>query len=202
MIATTNSKKKDELIKLLGDVDFKILSLADFKDIPRVKEDSNSFEGNAIKKAIAVSRYTKLPTIAEDSGLVVDVLDGRPGVYSARFAGSKQDDEANNAKLLRLLEGVPFYKRRARFICCVALADSGRLIDIKKGSVSGYISFEPKGRYGFGYDPLFYYPSLKKNFAQLLPSQKNKVSHRAKAILKIRKSILKYINNIRSGLNS
>lgn len=191
LVATTNKKKKKELVRLLKGLDVKILTLADFKNIPKIKEDKNTFEGNAAKKAVVTSRYAGKLTLAEDSGIEVDALGGLPGVYSARFAGAAQDDEANNKKLLLKLEKTPFYKRRARFVCCAALAENGKLIEVIRGSVSGYISFEPKGKNGFGYDPLFYYPSLDRNFGQLPPSVKNKLSHRYKALRKMRKVIRK-----------
>jgi len=126
-------------------------------------------------------------TLAEDSGLEVEALNGGPGVRSARFAGPAKDDAANIKKLLCLLEGMPFHKRKARFICFAAIADSGKLIKVVNGYVGGLISLEPKGRFGFGYDPVFYYPPLKKNFAQLPPSIKNKISHRYKALRKVKK---------------
>ncbi|MCM8781518.1 MAG: XTP/dITP diphosphatase [Candidatus Omnitrophica bacterium] len=187
VVATTNEKKKRELINLLRDLDVKILTLNDFENPPRVREDKKTFRENAIKKAVTISRFTKTLTLAEDSGLQVDALAGMPGVYSARFAGPAKSDAANIKKLLRLLNGVPFSKRKARFVCFVAIADKGRLIKVVNGFVNGLISLCPKGRFGFGYDPVFYYPPLKKNFAQLPPSVKNKISHRSKALLEAKK---------------
>ncbi|MCX5715509.1 MAG: ribonuclease PH [Candidatus Omnitrophica bacterium] len=187
VIATTNRKKKRELLTLLKGLDIKILTLADLKNVPKIKEDRPTFRGNAVKKAVLASRFTKRLTLADDSGLEVKALGGAPGVRSARFAGAAQDDRANIKKLLRLLEDVPLSKRRGRFVCWAALADNGKLIKAVEGYVSGVISFEPKGRFGFGYDPVFYYPPFKKNFAQLKPRVKNRVSHRYKALAKIRK---------------
>lgn len=182
VIATTNRKKKRELVGLLKGLDIKIFTLDDFRNPPKVKEDKSTFKENAIKKAVTISRFTKRLTLAEDSGLEVKVLNGLPGVRSARFAGPAQNDKANIKKLLNLLKEVPFYKRRARFVCFVAIADRGRLIKTTNGSVSGLISLKPKGNFGFGYDPIFYYPPLKKNFAQLPSLIKNKISHRYKAL--------------------
>lgn len=192
VVATTNKKKKKELIALLKDLDVKVLTLNDFKNVPRIKEDKDTFKENAIKKAVIISRFTKTLTLAEDSGLEVEALGGEPGVHSARFAGPAKNDSANIKKLLRLLKDISFQKRKARFVCFVAIADSGRLIKVVSGSVSGLISLEPKGKFGFGYDPVFYYPPLKKNFAQLDPSVKNRISHRSKA-LKRAKRILQEV---------
>lgn len=187
VIATTNKKKKKELLHLLKDLNVKILTLADFKNVPPVKEDKKTFKENAIKKAVVASRFTKTLTLAEDSGLEVEQLDGLPGVRSARFSGPAKNDMANIKKLLRLLKGIPFHKRKGRFVCFAAIADDGRLLKVVNGSVAGIISFKPYGRFGFGYDPVFYYPSLKKTFAQLPPSLKNRISHRYKALRKVKK---------------
>lgn len=188
VIATTNSKKKKELAALLKKgLRLRILTLSDFKDAPGIKEDRPTFRGNAVKKAVIISRFTGRPTLADDSGLQVKALKGAPGVRSARFAGPAQDDAANIRKLLRLLKKVPEARRQARFVCFAALADKGRLLKTTSGTVEGRISLKPKGKRGFGYDPVFYYPPLKKNFAQIAPSVKNRVSHRHKALAKIRK---------------
>jgi XTP/dITP diphosphohydrolase len=186
-VSTTNEKKKKELVSLLKGLGITILTLNDFKGIHEVKEDKKTFRENAVKKAVTVSRLTKKLTLAEDSGLEVRALNGLPGVRSARFAGPAKNDRANIKRLLRLLKGVPFSKRQARFVCCAAIANNGRLIKTVSGSISGRISLAPKGRFGFGYDPVFYYPPLRKNFAQLKPSVKNKVSHRYKALRKVKK---------------
>jgi len=187
LIATTNKKKKKELLSLLKGFTVKILTLDDYKRPPNVREDKKTFKENAIKKAVNLSKFSGQLTVAEDSGLVVDSLGGLPGVRSARFAGSSKNDNANIRKLLIMLKGTPFEKRKARFVCFAAIADSGKLIDAVSGVVNGYISFEPKGSNGFGYDPVFYYPPFKKNFAQVRQSKKNMVSHRYKALKKVRK---------------
>ncbi|NQU74111.1 MAG: RdgB/HAM1 family non-canonical purine NTP pyrophosphatase [Candidatus Omnitrophica bacterium] len=187
VVATTNRKKKKELVSLLEGLGIEILTLDDFKNAPQVREDKKTFKGNAIKKAVVISRFTGALTLADDSGLKVEALGGLPGVRSARFAGPAQDDIANIKKLLRLLKGVPLYKRKAQFVCFAAIAYKGKLIRVVDGSVSGVVSLEPKGKFGFGYDPVFYYPPLKKNFAQLAPSIKNKISHRYKALKKTKK---------------
>jgi XTP/dITP diphosphohydrolase len=188
VIATANPKKKKELIALLGHSSrLKIIALSDLKGVPKIKEDKPTFRGNAVKKAVMVSHITGRFVLADDSGLEVRALGGAPGVRSARFAGPAQDDAANIKKLLGLLKKVPWSKRQARFVCFAALADKGKLLRVASGTISGRISLRPKGRYGFGYDPVFYYPPLKKNFAQLEPSVKNRISHRYKALLKIRR---------------
>lgn len=187
VVATTNKKKKKELVALLKGLRLKILGLSDFKGIPKVKEDKKTFKGNAVKKARTISRITKGLTLAEDSGLEVKALDGLPGVRSARFAGLDQGDRKNNEKLLRLLKGVPFRKRKARYVCVAALADNGKLAATASGAVSGYISLAPKGKSGFGYDPVFYYPPFGKNFAEVSTIIKNRISHRYKALRKVKK---------------
>ena len=187
LVATTNEKKKKELTNLLRGLNINVLTLDDFKTAPRVREDKDTFKENAVKKAVTISKATNILTLAEDSGLEVKALGGLPGVHSARFAGPAKNDRANIKKLLRLLKGIPLGKRKARFVCFAAIADKGRLLKVVNGSVGGVISLEPKGRFGFGYDPVFYYLPLKKNFAQLTPSIKNKISHRYKALLKAKK---------------
>lgn len=187
VVATTNQKKRKELVSLLWGLRVRILTLEDFKGAPNVREDKKTFRENAVKKAIEVSRFVKRLTLAEDSGLEVMALDGAPGVRSARFAGPAKNDPANIRKLLKLLKGLPHKERRARFVCFAAIADNGKLIKTARGTVSGFISLKPKGDSGFGYDPVFYYPPLKRNFAELPPSVKNKISHRSKALERVRK---------------
>lgn len=170
-----------------------VLSLVDFPGHPALIEDGQSFAENALKKARTMCEYTGLLTIADDSGLEVDYLDGAPGIYSARFAGEPKSDRRNNKKLLQLLAGVPWEKRTARFVCALAIVDPGGEEHVVLGTCEGYILEEPRGTGGFGYDPLFYYPPFKKSFAELDTEQKNQVSHRARAFAKgsaVLKSIL------------
>lgn len=187
VVATTNEKKKKELLAMLKGLDIKVLTLNDFQGPPAVREDKDTFRGNAVKKALVTSRFTKRLTLAEDSGLEVAALGGAPGVRSARFAGPSKSDPANIRKLLKMLKGLPISRRKARFVCFAAIADSGRLVRTAVGTVSGLISMEERGQNGFGYDPVFYYPPLKKNFAELGPEAKNRVSHRYRALRKVRK---------------
>ncbi|MBU0635036.1 MAG: RdgB/HAM1 family non-canonical purine NTP pyrophosphatase [Candidatus Omnitrophica bacterium] len=193
VVSTRNRNKFKEISRILKNSDIKTLSLDKFPQAPKVKEDASTFEGNASKKALKIARFTGSLTVADDSGLLVDALRGEPGIFSARFAGKGATYEKNNKKLLRLLAGVPKKKRGATFICCVAVADSRGIIGIVKGICRGYISESPVGVCGFGYDPIFVIPKLKKTFAQLPPALKNRISHRAKAFAKAKKAILKYI---------
>ncbi|UCD55660.1 MAG: RdgB/HAM1 family non-canonical purine NTP pyrophosphatase [Candidatus Omnitrophota bacterium] len=191
VIATKNEKKKKELIKLLKGLNIKILNLSDLKmHLPHVVEDGRTFRQNAVKKALTFSRYIKELILADDSGLVVEALDGKPGVRSSRFAHTKAKDEENNAKLLKLMKDVPLKKRGATFVSVVAIAKEGNLIGTRRGECKGTIGFEPEGKNGFGYDPLFIPKGKSRTFAQFSSSFKNRISHRAKAVKKA-KSIIK-----------
>lgn len=195
LVATTNPGKVRELRALLGDrVQWK--SLADFPGVDEVTEDGATFAENARKKALGYARATGLWTLADDSGLVVDALDGAPGVNSARFSGDKAKgvdrkliDRRNWEKLLSLLDGVPREKRTARFVCCLCLASPQEVLLETTGSVEGLITTEPVGTSGFGYDPVFFVPSLGRTVAQLGDEEKNAVSHRGNAMRKF-KSLL------------
>ena len=193
VIATKNEKKLHELRRYLRGVGAKVVSLKDFTNIPRVIENGATFKANAAKKALAISRFTKGLVLADDSGLVVKALGGRPGVRSSRFAGPRKSDKDNNRKLLKLLERVPANKRGARFVCAVAVADKGRIIKTIERSCSGRIAFETKGGYGFGYDPLFLIPKYKKTFGELGLKVKDRMSHRSKALKKAREFLKKYL---------
>lgn len=193
VIASKNRKKLYELKKYLKDVKANVLSLRDLDGVPRIIENQDTFKGNAEKKALTISRFTNGLVVADDSGLAVDVLDGRPGVRSSRFAGLEKDDRKNNLKLLRLLSRIPLKKRTARFICAVAIADKGKLIKVIEESCKGLIAFSIRGRYGFGYDPLFLIPEYKKTFGELGPKVKDRMSHRAKALKKAREFLKNYL---------
>ncbi len=181
VLATKNEGKVREMTKLLAEQDIEVLSLADFPEIEEIVEDGETFRENAVIKATEVCMQTGLTTLADDSGLVVDYLDGLPGVYSARFAGEEKDDSANNKKLLELLNGVPLEQRTARFKCVVAVADIDCFVYIAEGTCAGIIAEEQRGDGGFGYDPLFYLPEYDKTFAELDLETKSKISHRARA---------------------
>lgn len=193
VLASRNYKKKKELKTLLTGLRIKVLDLNDFPAAPKVKEDGKTFDENAKKKALAIAKFTKKLTLADDSGLEVKALGWQPGVRSARFAGEGATYAELNQKLLRLLSGIPKSKRKAKFVCVIAIADKNGLVGVTRGECSGWISFTAKGKYGFGYDPVFIYPKYNKTFAELGPKIKNKVSHRAKALKKARTIIRKYL---------
>lgn len=196
VIATTNQGKLREMRELLKDLDFKITSLSDYPDAPKVEEDGATFAQNAIKKAATIALYTGKLTLGEDSGLEVKALGNKPGIYSARFAGENATDKKNNAKLLRSLRGVPLKKRQARYRCYAALVDGNpacprekHIIDVVNGSCPGIIALRARGKNGFGYDPLFFLPKYNKTFGELDPAIKSKISHRAKALAKVKKTL-------------
>ena len=192
VIASKNPDKLAEIKRLLKGLSVKVLSLNDFSRCKEVKETGKTFEANARLKARYYSKHTRSLVLADDSGLMVHALNGRPGVYSARFAGEGATDEKNNQKLLRLLKGMPLRRRQARYRCFVALADGEKIIDVVSGSCSGLIAQKPKGTNGFGYDPLFLIPRYKKTFGELDPNIKAKISHRSHTLKKFRKTIEKY----------
>jgi XTP/dITP diphosphohydrolase len=193
VVATRNKKKLTEIKDILKGIKLDLLSLGDYKHVPRVLENGKSFQENAVKKAARLARWTGKLCLGEDSGLCVDALDGAPGIYSARFSGKDKSDLKNNLKLLKLLNGLPFAKRKAHYVCAVALADKEGLLGVVEGSCSGLIVPTPAGQAGFGYDPLFYIPKYKKTFAQLGEKIKHKMSHRYHALKKARRIIEKYI---------
>ena len=192
VLATRNRDKVRELTALLAMRGIRYRSLAAHAGVPAVPETGRTFEANAITKARAVAKATGCVAIADDSGLEVDALDGNPGVRSARFAGRHGDDAANNAKVLRDLQGVPPARRRARYRCVLALASPAhrgttggaspaRLIGVARGSWHGRIALAPAGLSGFGYDPLFVVPALGKTVGELSAATKQRLSHRARA---------------------
>ncbi|MHB8154480.1 MAG: RdgB/HAM1 family non-canonical purine NTP pyrophosphatase [Candidatus Omnitrophota bacterium] len=193
VVATKNKKKLSEIKEILKGMHLKLLTLDAYKDVPLVVENGKTFQENAIKKAVKLARFTGQFCLGEDSGLSVDALDGAPGIYSARFSGRSKNDIRNNLKLLRLLKDVPAAKRKAHYVCAVALADKHGLIGVVEGNCPGLIAFEPKGSAGFGYDPLFYISKYKKTFAQLGEKVKHKMSHRYYALKKAKRIIQKYI---------
>lgn len=191
VLATNNKHKIEEIKDILSDSRLEILTLNDFKDFPEIEETGKTLEENAILKAKAIYRFTKLVSLADDSGLEVDTLDGAPGVLSSRFAGKHCSYKDNNMKLLSLMENIPWEKRGATFVCVVAIAKDVDNIKTVRGEVRGIITTEKRGESGFGYDPVFYLPELDKTFAQLSFEEKNKRSHRAKAFRKTKKLIQK-----------
>ncbi len=193
VVATRNKKKLSEIREILKGINLDLLCIDNYKNAPQVLENGKSFKENAAKKAVKLARFTGKLCLGEDSGLCVDALDGAPGIYSARFSGRDKSDLKNNLKLLRLLKDLPLNKRKARYVCAVALADKSGLLGVVEGFCSGLIALESKGSAGFGYDPLFYIPKYKKTFAQLGEKIKHKMSHRYYALKKSRRIIEKYI---------
>ena len=195
LVATRNRGKMLEIKDLLKDLPFKVTSLEDYPDMPEIVEDGKTFAQNALKKAVTIAMYTKKLTLGEDSGLEVKALKNAPGVYSARFSGEGATDKKNNSKLLKSLKGVPLKKRQARYRCFAALVDGDKIIDVVSGRCEGLIALSSKGKNGFGYDPLFLIPKYGKTFGELDLSIKAKMSHRAKALKKVRKILGKIIRD-------
>lgn len=182
VLASHNVKKTAELRAILAPLSIELLNLADFPGAPEPEEDGDTFEANALIKAKSALAFTGMAALADDSGLMVDALAGRPGVYSARFAGEKAGDAANNALLLDKLSGVPPERRGAKFVSVVVLAIPGREAKVFRGETHGIIVDEPRGINGFGYDPLFLSTDLGVTFAEATSDAKNRISHRARAL--------------------
>lgn len=181
VLATHNPHKVREILAILGSLPYEILSPADFPQVAEPDETGTTLEENAILKARAIYDATGLWALADDSGLEIDYLDGAPGVYSARFAGPGCTFADNNAKVLRLLEGIPNSQRTARFRCVAALALDGGAVEVFHGVSEGIITATVIGEAGFGYDPIFYSPELGCTFAEASADAKNRVSHRGRA---------------------
>ncbi len=193
VVGTRNKKKLVEIRELLSDLDFNVLSIEDFTGIPEIEEDGDTFEENASKKAIEVAQITRKLTLADDSGLEIDYLDGRPGIHSARFAGDNATDADRNQKVLDLLKDVPGPQRTARFRCAIAIASPDAQAEVVVGTCEGEIALEPRGTAGFGYDPLFIVPDYGKTYAELGQEKKNQISHRALALKAARELLRKHI---------
>ena len=187
LLGTGNRKKLEELQTLLAGLPFQLVSLRDFPPVKDVVEDGKTFEENAIKKATEIAAEAGLLTLAEDSGLMIEALEGNPGVYSARFAGPGKDDIKNCQKVLRLMEELPDTCRGALFKSVVAIATPERLIGVAEGEVQGAIARQMRGLNGFGYDPIFIYGPYGKTLGEVSAQMKHRVSHRAPAIQKAKK---------------
>ncbi|MFA4828823.1 MAG: XTP/dITP diphosphatase [Thermodesulfovibrionales bacterium] len=199
VLATRNKKKVEEIKRIVAGMPISLYTLDDFPDCPEVEEDGKTFEDNAAKKAKAVSDYTKMPALADDSGLEIYALNGAPGVLSARYAGEAADDRKNFEKLLNEMRSVPDEKRGARFVCCIALvfpvgdsSESTRTETLRDGKVETFMGYsegsigrEPKGSNGFGYDPVFYPAGCKRTFAEMDDAEKDSLSHRGAALKKL-----------------
>lgn len=192
LVATTNSGKVAEIETALKDLPVQVISLGNLRAFPKVAEDGKSYEENALKKARTLADFSGYLTLADDSGLEVDILGGAPGILSARYSGEDADDVRNNEKLLHALSGLRQEKRRARFVCVLALcspSSSGTGEWLFRGECEGWIAFEPKGESGFGYDPIFFYPPFGKTFAEVDRGTKGSVSHRGKALKKLAQAL-------------
>ncbi len=190
LAATGNRGKFTEIREILGDTVTRLYSLADFPGLPQVEEDGVTFAENALKKAQSAVRATGKPVIADDSGLEVGALEGRPGVRSARFAGEGAGDSANNAKLLKELAHCPDDRRAAAFRCAIALCFPDGSCRTFFGELKGVILKEPRGNGGFGYDPLFLVPEYGQTLAELPLAVKNAISHRGQALERLKEYLL------------
>jgi len=185
VLATHNADKRAEMADLLNDLGMTVRTLAEFPQAPDVIEDGETCEANAIKKARTIADYTGLVAVADDTGLEINALGGRPGVYAARYAGPNVTYEDNWKKLLRELQGVPLQERGARFVTVVAIARPRTdQVETVEGVLNGLIAERAVGTSGFGYDPVFFVSELGKTLAELSHSEKNRISHRAKAFAK------------------
>ncbi|MFW6139351.1 MAG: XTP/dITP diphosphatase [Spirochaetota bacterium] len=195
IIASKNRGKVYEIKKILSLSSVEIVDLHSMGFKGTIHETGSTFMENALIKARQVYQKYSIPALADDSGLAVDRLGGQPGVYSARFAGPDATDEQNNNLLLSRLQGVPPENRKASFICIAVFYFDEEKYAVEEGKVEGTITYAPRGKNGFGYDPLFYIPRYRRTLAELTDNQKNQISHRGKAFRKIKKRIQEYYSN-------
>jgi XTP/dITP diphosphohydrolase len=193
LVATRNRHKLKEIEAILAELNLEIRCSADIPGLAEIKEDAATVRDNAIKKAVETAKAVKMLTLADDTGLEVDKLDGEPGVKSARYAGEEATYHENNKKLLAALKGLPLEKRTARFRCVAAIADANGLVETVEGICNGTILEEERGGGGFGYDPLFIPDGQVKSFGELSPDVKNRISHRAKALQKAFAVLSRYL---------
>ncbi len=198
IIASHNAGKVKEIKRLLQDFDLEVSSLFDYPDIGDIEETGTTFEANARLKAEPMADHFQAIVLADDSGLVVDALDGQPGVYSARYAGEGHDDQANNQKLLTQLEGVQGTDRSAHFVSCLVLAYPGMDSLVVEGQAHGLIQETLAGVDGFGYDPLFYVPEEGRTFAEMPLERKNEISHRAHAFAKLVEVLPDWLDQVKA----
>ena len=192
IIATNNNDKEKELKSVLDDFPVEVMSLDQFPEIGEIEETGSTLYENAKLKAVTVNKITNMPCLGDDTGLEVDALSGAPGVYSSRYAGENVSYEDNVMKLLRELRSTPSEKRTARFRTIIFYTDGEREL-YTQGEIKGFITEEQRGKSGFGYDPVFYIPEVKKTMAELTSAEKNKLSHRGQAMRKFRKLLLGFI---------
>ena len=190
VVATRNAKKRREIEEILGDLGLTLHDLSQYPDAPEVVEDGTTFEANARKKATEIARAVGQWTLGEDSGLVVPALNGRPGVYSARYAGTQGDDSANNKRLLAELAPLGPDARDAYYVCTAALADpTGNVHVVVEGRCHGRIIDTYRGKGGFGYDPLFLIPEYHQTFGEMSARVKHALSHRGRALTRLRPTL-------------
>jgi XTP/dITP diphosphohydrolase len=197
LVATTNRGKLAEVEDFFKHLPMHIIGVPDLEDPPKVVEDGATFEENALKKARTFAEWSGYYTLADDSGLEVDALNGQPGIHSARFAGDEADDDTNNQKLLDRLKHVPEEKRSARFVCALALCaprSRGGKEWIVRETCEGTIGLAARGKNGFGYDPLFLFPLFGMTFGQIDRQKKARVSHRGKALKKLTQVLSEYLD--------
>ena len=194
VFASGNEGKVREIREMLKGMGIELVSLSNYAHVPEIVEDGKSFLENALKKARIISEFTGETVLADDSGLQVEVLGGEPGIYSSRYAGEKATDEENNTKLLTKLKNIPQEKRTAFFRCVLVLYKRDGSYDYFEGKWNGQIIDERRGNNGFGYDPIFFVPELKKTAAELPSEIKNKVSHRGQAFAQLKKAIGEKLN--------
>ena len=195
VLATRNKGKAKEIKEILKDLKLEILTLNNFPEITTPIEDGKTFQENALKKARFIAQRLHLPALADDSGLEVEALGRQPGILSARYAGENATDDENNKKLLKELSGISLKKRNACYQCVIALVFPSGEEETVEASCTGLIALKPKGKGGFGYDPLFYVPEYGKTMAELPPGIKNRISHRGKALTKLRAKLLARTEN-------
>lgn len=200
LLATKNEKKRDEIREILKNVPgVRLRGIEDFPFIPEIEEDGKTFQENAIKKATIMAKSCNTWAMADDSGLVIDALNGKPGILSSRYAGPNATDEKNIKKVLSELSQVEKEKRTARFVCAIALASPHELLFVVEGECKGLITQKPRGEHGFGYDPIFLAPFYNQTFAELGGSSqgvKNKISHRANALEKFKERLIPLIQDL------
>jgi XTP/dITP diphosphohydrolase len=201
LVATHNQGKLREYAELLADLSIEWVSLSDVGITAEVEETGETFEANALLKAIAYAGQSGLLTLADDSGLVVDALDGAPGVKSARYAGPGASDEDRYRLLLSNLEDIPDADRKARFVCVIAISTPQGEVLTAEGIREGHITREPHGEHGFGYDPVFWVPGYQATMAELQPEDKNRLSHRALAVKAIKPKLETLLKRQSSSLN-
>ena len=190
VFATTNEGKVKEIKEILGDFPIEVVSMKEMGITADIEENGATFEENSLIKARALVKLTGLPALADDSGLEVDYLNGEPGIYSARYLGRDTDYDYKNKYIIDKLSGAKGEERSARFVCVISLVLPDGREFVERGVVEGLIGYEQKGENGFGYDPIFYLPEYGKTSAELPPEEKNRISHRGKALTAMKKLIV------------